>query len=370
MSDRRSAARVPVGDPAARSAIPAVLAGLAVIASLLAGCTAGSGGGVSPTSVASEAATSAPEPSASAATPAPTPGGTITLYSTVTQATVESVVEAYQAANPGVTVDLFRGPTGEVTARVAAEQRTGGIKADLFWLTDPLSIQQYDADGLLAAYEPPDAAALDPADQGPTYWGTRLLSMVIVAGSGVSPQPTDWADLLDPAYQGAIALPDPGFAGSAFGLLGSFAQDPAYGIAFYQRLKDHGAVIVKSPDDVTTGVAEGRFKAGITLDFSARSAVAKGSPVTMIWPASGAVTMYSPIAQLASSDNAETAQSFIDFVLSEEGQRRIGESGWQPARDDVAAGPTPEGAQIRPDWAALFGQQADLLAGYRAIFGE
>lgn len=309
-------------------------------------------------------------PATDPASAPPAASGSITLYSTVTQATVDAIVAGYQAAHPGVTIDLFRAPTGEVTARIAAEQRDGGVRADLLWLTDPLSIQQYDADGLLAAYAPPAAADLDPADQGPTFWGTRLLNMVIVTAPDLVPGPTDWADLTAPALKDAVALPDPGFAGSAFGLLGYFAEDPAYGIDFYQRLRDNGAVIVKSPDDVTTGVAEGRFKAGITLDFSARSAIAKGSPVKLVWPASGAVTMYSPIAQIASSANAATAQSFIDYVLSPDGQAIIAASGWQPARSDVTGGPPIDGAQIRPDWARAFARQDELLAGYRAIFGE
>lgn len=299
-----------------------------------------------------------------------TTSGSITLYSTVTQATVDAIVAGYRAAHPGVTIDLFRAPTGEVAARIAAEQRDGGVKADLFWLTDPLSIQQYEQDGLLAAYSPPDAPNLDPADQSATYWGTRLLNMVIVGGTGLSPAPADWSDLTGATLKDAVALPDPGFAGSAFGLLGYFAQDPAYGLAYYQRLKDNGAVIVKSPDEVTTGVAEGRFKAGITLDFSARTAIARGSPVQLVWPAAGAITMYSPIALLQTSDNAGTAESFVDFVLSHDGQAIIAASGWQPARADVDGGPPIDGKQIRPDWTAAFEQQADLLAGYRAIFGE
>ncbi len=349
---------------------------LAVAAILLAGCTSPGTATQVPTV---SAGASAPAASAGASAPAaskplpsdpPAASGAITLYSTVTQATVEAIVAGYQVAHPGVTVDVFRAPTGEVSARIAAEQRDGGVKADLFWLTDPLSMQPYDTDGLLAAYVPPGAAALDPDDQTATYWGTRLLNMVIVTGTDVDPAPTDWNDLLDPEFKDAVALSDPGFAGSAFGLLGYFASDPAYGLAFYQGLKDNGAVIVKSPDEVTTGVAEGRFKAGITLDFSARTAAAKGSPVRLVWPTSGAVTLYSPIALIQTSDNVTTAQSFIDFVLSTEGQAIVAKSGWQPARSDVTGGPPIDGKQIRPDWANLFGGQAELLAGYRAIFGE
>lgn len=335
---------------------------LALTATLLAGCTSPGTATQIPTV---SAGASQPLPSAP-----PEARGTITLYSTVTQATVEAIVAGYQVAHPGVTVDVFRAPTGEVSARIAAEQRDGGVKADLFWLTDPLSVQPYDTDGLLAAYVPPDAAALDPGDQTATYWGTRLLNMVIVTGTDVDPAPADWNDLLGPAFKDAVALSDPGFAGSAFALLGYFAQDPAYGLAFYQRLKDNGAVVVKSPDEVTTGVAEGRFKAGITLDFSARTAAAKGSPVRLVWPTSGAVTVYSPIALVRTSDNVPTAQSFIDFVLSTEGQTIVARSGWQPARSDVTGGPPIDGQQIRPDWQTLFGGQDEVLAGYRAIFGE
>lgn len=300
----------------------------------------------------------------------PPVAGTVTLYSTVTAATVEVVVDAFQVANPGVTVDVFRAPTGEVAARIAAEQRSGGVAADLLWLSDPLSLQQLDADGLLAPYTPPDAAALDPADVAPTYVGTRLLNMVLVVGADVADAPVDWDDLTDPALASAVAMPDPGFAGSAFGLLGHFAMDPDYGFDFYQRLRDNGAIVVQAPDEVTAGVAEGRFKAGITLDFSARGAVDKGSPVRLVWPTSGAVTIASPIAQVEGAVNAAAAQAFIDFVLSVEGQTLIGESGWQPARPDVSGGPPIEGPQVRPDFAAAFGRQDELLASFRAIFEE
>ncbi|MEX2184684.1 MAG: extracellular solute-binding protein [Chloroflexota bacterium] len=296
--------------------------------------------------------------------------GTITLYSTVTQATVESVVAAYEAANPGVTVEVFRAPTGEVAARIAAELREGGLRADLLWLTDPLSMEPYARDGLLATDVPAGADAIDASDQTATSWGTRLLSMVIVTGVDADPAPADWWDLTDPGLVDAVAIPDPGFAGSAFGLLGYFADAPSYGMDFYQKLKDNGAVIVKSPDEVTTGVAEGRFKAGITLDFSVRSAAAKGSPVQLVWPASGAVTMPSPIAAVATSQSGATARSFMEYVLSREGQALIAASGWQPARAGVDGGPPIDGLQIRPDWATVFGRQDDLLAAFRAIYGE
>jgi len=107
--------------------------------------------------------------------------GTLRIYTSVTQGTVDSVVEGFGVLYPDLDVEVFRAPTGELTARIAAEQREGGIRADVLWLTDPLSMQQYAGDGVLASWEPNAAVDL-PADYATdTFWGTRILTMVMIA---------------------------------------------------------------------------------------------------------------------------------------------------------------------------------------------
>jgi iron(III) transport system substrate-binding protein len=263
------------------------------------------------------AATSSSAASASPSSPALAgPTGTITLYASVTQSTVDAVVGGWKAAHPGVDVDVFRAPTAEVAARIATDLQSGGLRADVLWLTDPLSIAAYADQRLLQAWTPPSAGAIDPAYRTDTFFGTRLLNMVLVRGASVTPGPADWKDLLAADVKGGVAIPDPGFAGSAFAALGYFDQAPGYGVAFYRQLRDNGTVQVKAPDDVTAGVAEGQFKIGMTLDNSARTAIAKGSPISLVWPASGAIAIYSPIAAVAASDDLGTADSFVDYTLS------------------------------------------------------
>ncbi len=310
--------------------------------------------------------TSAQPPDPASSRPADT--AVVRLYTSISQDTVDAVNAAFAAVQPDISLEVFRAPTGELNARIAAERREGRIRADVLWLTDPLSMQPYAADDLLRTWSPPAAAQIDPAYRSDDYWGARLLNMVIVAGADVEPVPTDWADLAGPAYRDAVVLPDPGFAGSAFGALGYFALDQAYGLDHLQSLSDNGAVQVPSPDEVVTGVAEGRYKAGMTIDFSARQAVERGSPVRMIWPESGAIAMYSPIAVLESTEAAEAAETFVDFVLDEEGQQAIADTGWQPVHPGVE-GPPVEGPQVTPDWDAAFERRDELLEEYRAIFG-
>jgi len=295
------------------------------------------------------------------------PSGAITLYTSVTQATVDAVVDGFTATHPGTTVEVFRAPTAEVAARIATDLASGGLRADVLWLTDPLSIAAYADQGLLQRWSPPSADAIDAAYRTDTFFGTRLLNMVLVKGAAVAPGPADWKDLLAAEYRGKVAIPDPGFAGSAFAALGFFSQADGYGTAFYQSLRDSGATQVKAPDDVTTGVAEGQYAVGMTLDNSARTAIRKGSPITLVWPASGAIAIYSPIGAVATSANLDVADAFIDWTISPAGQALIAGTGWQPVVGP--GGPEIGGRQVSPDWAAAFGRQKELLAAYRAIFG-
>ncbi len=290
---------------------------------------------------------------------------TLRVYTSVTQNTVDAVVAAFEAEHPDVTVEVFRAPTGELTARLAAEQREGGVRADVLWLTDPLSMQQYARDGLLRAWTPQGAAAVPAAARTETFWGTRLLTMVAVHGETV-PAPETWSDLTSPDLAGAVALPDPGFAGSALAVLAFFAGESGYGFDYYRALEANGAVQVAAPGEVITGVAEGRFAVGITLDTLARNAVAQGSPIRIAYPAPGGISLYSPIAVVDDAAGG-SAQDFVELVLSTTGQRAIAGTGWQPIRDDV--GWTPAGPQVGVDWGPLLDERERLLAEYRSIFG-
>jgi iron(III) transport system substrate-binding protein len=289
---------------------------------------------------------------------------TLRLYTTVTEATVNAVVEAFKAEHPEVTFEVFRAPTGEVLARIAAEMREGALQADVLWLTDPLSMQQYDTDGILRSWTPNEIGVVPESYRSATFFGTRILNMVIVHQPELANPPADWADLAN--VDDVVAIPDPAFAGSAFGALAYFALTDGYGIEFYQALKANGAVQVQSPGDVVNGVAEGLYAAGMTLDQGARAAITKGSPLTLVWPASGAVALYSPIGVVDATEIA-AAEIFVDFVLGPTAQTAIAGTGWQPIRADIDWPETGPAATI--DWAAAFNRQEELLDSYAAIFG-
>lgn len=334
---------------------PRALATVAVLLLLLAGCGGGSGPQAGET------------PSPAGADDVEALSGTIRLYTSVTEDTVEAVLAAYREAQPDVEVEVFRAPTGELTARIAAEQREGAIQADVLWLTDPLSMQEYAAQGLLREWEPGEAAAVPDELSEDTFWGTRILNMVIVHREGLDPAPTSWQDLAEQDYPDEIAIPDPGFAGSAFGALAFFALDDDHGTDYLRALADNGAVQVQAPGEVVTGVAEGRFSAGISLDRTVRDAADAGSPITLVAPEPGAVAIYSPISVVAESEAVDLAESFANFTLTVEAQGAIAATGWQPVRDDVDW--PHDIAQVFPDWQTAFDRRDELLEEHRSIFG-
>ncbi len=88
-----------------------------------------------------------------------------------------------------------------------------------------------------------------------------------------------------------------------------------------------------------------------------------------MWPESGAVAIYSPIAVFTGSANSDAARAFANFVLGTAAQEAIASTGWQPIRRDITGGPPVQGAQVSPDWSTVFQQQEQLLEQYRTIFG-
>ena len=293
------------------------------------------------------------------------------LYTSVTQETIDAVVGGYEKAHPGEKVTVFRAPTGQLNARIAADQRSGGLRADVIWGTDPLSMRSYTDQHLLAPWPLPQLTSVPEQYRTPEFWGTRLLYLVMVAHKDLKPQPTAWTDLTNSAYRGKVAVPDPAFAGSAFAALGYFSQAPGMGMNFYGALRANGAKQVASIPDVVTEVAQGRYQLGITLDSGARTAMKKGSPIVIVWPKPGAIVLYSPIAMTAQTarPTGSAAREFMRYVLSTEGQQHIADTGWQPIIAGVPGPPQPAGAtSVSPDWAALFGHQQELLATYRSIF--
>ena len=329
----------------ARRGVPLVTA----VVLALAACSGSSGGGTSSSSSGEQ-------------------DRSVTLYTCLSDTSIQPVIAAFEKSAPGDTVDLFRAPTGELNARVAADARSGGLQADVIWGCDPLTVQAYVDQGLVGGWTPPEADAIPAEYRTADYVGAHVLYLVAVYRTDV-PAPATWADLAGPAYS-AVAVPDPSVAASALGALGWFAKAPGYGVDYYRRLATAGAVQVSTPDDVTTGVAQGVYDAGMTTSQSAYAAKKAGSPVDVVWPEPGAIAVYGPIALATHSADSQAAQKFVSFAVGKEGQTVLGASGSYPTLPGVPGPTIPAGAPVAyPNWAAIGADKDAFLADYQQVFG-
>jgi len=137
----------------------------------------------------------APEPTPAntpAATPAqPTPEapaedepvtGSILLYTSMPDADAARLIEAFEGAHPGITVEVFRSGTEEVISRLYAEYEGGQILADVLLVADVVTFERLKQDGLLMAYQSPEHVNIDSEFIDPDFMftGTKAISSLLV----------------------------------------------------------------------------------------------------------------------------------------------------------------------------------------------
>ena len=302
--------------------------------------------------------------------------GKLMLYTSQPERDASQTVAAFKRVNPGVEVDVFRSGTSEVMAKLAAEFAAGAPKADVLLLADAASMEALKKADRLLPYPEAKVAGFDPGsfDAGKTYFGSKLITTGIAVNTSAKSRPTSWADLAKPEYKGQIAMPSPLYSGAAAIMLGTMSTRPDLGWNYFEKLKDGNAVAVRGNGAVLTAVANGEKTYGVLVDFMAFNAKAKGSPIDFVFPAEGNPAVTEPVAILKATQNPEAARAFVDFILSDEGQKLAVSMGYIPANPN-AGSPSwlPPGTKIRlmpSNIAQIVDTNSANLKRFAEIFGN
>jgi iron(III) transport system substrate-binding protein len=160
------------------------------------------------------------------------------------------------------------------------------------------------------------------------------------------PAPTAWDDLGDPRLAGAVALSDPTKSGSVARTFELVVQDQIQrllangmerdealetgwvaGLQLIQRMSANARYFTDSASKIPQDVGQGNAAAGMCIDFYGRSyanelTTRDGRPrVTWIAPRAGTTLSADPIGILKGTEREDLAQAFVEFCLSEAGQR-------------------------------------------------
>jgi iron(III) transport system substrate-binding protein len=302
-------------------------------------------------------------------------GGTITLYTSVPQPIADKIQADFQSKFPAITLDVFRSGTSAVTAKIATEKEAGAIQADLVWVAEPSTYEDFKDQDLLLKFNPAEARKLPKEMKDPEgyYYAGRLINMIIGYNTSVSTPPKAWPDLLKPEYGGKLGFPTPLRSGAAEASVKTLVDK--YGWEYFEDFKANGGFQVKNNSTCRDLLSTGELVVGVLLDYMVRAAKEKGSPIDYVWPEDGAVFIPSPVAIFSSSQNPDAAKVFVDYVLSVEGQNTLVELGnFIPVRTDVEP---PAGApglgkikKLATDWDAVQQMRQDTKDRWAQLFGE
>jgi iron(III) transport system substrate-binding protein len=153
----------------------------------------------------------------------------------------------------------------------------------------------------------------------------------LLARLGV-PEPKDWDDLLHPKLKGNVAQCAPSRSSSSHATYEVILQRDGVdkGWEWLRRLGANTGMFTARSRDVPSVVAKGEFAAGFAVpSYMAFEDRLAGFDIKFVAPKTAWVTP-EPIAILAGARHPKAARAFIEFMLSERGQKVAMERGVFP----------------------------------------
>jgi ABC-type Fe3+ transport system substrate-binding protein len=240
---------------------------------------------------------------------------------------------AFEKAYPQFRLQLVWRMPFDALPYLQAPRQSG---VDIYWSASPRTYAALKQAGALRRLEidrdglPSRIGGTDISDRDGQFLATE------VAGYGFAYQPqrlaalglalpADWPDLARPGWAGQIALPVPARVGFAPVMVDIVLQAFGWqrGWALWSAIAANAALVDNGSTFITDEVASGRRALGLTIDFFAASAAARGAPLRFAYPAHGGINP-GHIAVLSQSPEPEGALAFTRFVLSDEGQAILG----------------------------------------------
>lgn len=291
----------------------------------------------------------------------------ITVYTAGPQSLIDKLAAGF-TQQTGVKVNVFQATTGKVMARIEAEAANPVVDVVISasWNTAADMTKR----DWLVAYTSPNAAKVPDFLKTDTAvaQGVSALGIAWNTGSG-TPKPAEWADLTKPEYKDLVNIPDPAQSGSSFELTAALAAQDGWKL--FKELKGNGAIIAGANADALNPVLQGA-KAAVfgAVDYITLAAKAKGENIDVIFPASGTVIAPRPAMIMKWSKNQDDARKFIDYMLSDEGQKAVADQMLMPARTDIPANRPliSEMTLLKYDTKEIYGKRKETLATVAETF--
>src|ERR1700736_3353448 len=304
--------------------------------------------------------------------------GKVILYSSMDLPVGEKLGKAFEAAYPGITVQIERSGSERLFQRLDQEFASGIRAADIVNSSDASHFISWKKNGWLAPFVTEDIAQHflpEYRDPDGMFATSRIwLSSIAYNTNLVKPEdaPKSFADLLDPKWAGKLVKGHPAYSGTI--MTATFQVVREFGWDYYEKLSKQRVMQVQSSTDPPKKLALG--ERSVMADGNEYNIVLLkegGQPVEPVYPTEGTPTISGPTGIFAAAphpnaarlfqawlNTRETQQFFIDFtaqysvhaqVQSKPGRRKI--SDIKLMKED-AAGVEKMAEEIKTRYAKLF----------------
>ncbi|WP_026688861.1 ABC transporter substrate-binding protein [Alteribacter aurantiacus] len=299
--------------------------------------------------------------------------GELTIYTAGPGGMAEQLVEAFEEKT-GIDVQMYQGTTGDVLGRLEAEQ--GNPIADVVVLASMPPAMQFKEDGMIMPYESEYADQLHDGwyDEDHHYYGFSAAALGISYNTNmVDEAPTDWSDLTGEAFADQLAIPDPQQSGTARDFVAAYIQQEGdAGWELFEELSENGLSLEGANNPALQTVISGANSAVMAgVDYMVYNNIEGGEPIDIAFPESGTTITPRPAFVLDSAQNVDSAQKYIDFILSDRGQEIVADNYLLPGRTDIDAhedrAPLEDIAELDFDWDYLEENGQDIINDFISI---
>lgn len=343
-----------------------ILAG--VMCASLVGCGSGSGSSetdVTAENAAAEETEASTEQEASAETETSTEtesgsdnvelSGKVTVYMPSPSGLADDLAADFQAKT-GVEVEVFQGTTGEILARLEAEE--ANPVADVVILaswSDGLSMKDQDK---LMSYKPENSDKIVDGwiDSDSTLIGYSASAVGVIYNTTIIPElSADWSELSDEKYKDLLAIPDPEKSGACKDFVAGYVN--ANGWDDFEAMAANGMTVPGANKAALEAVTTGEVGILVaSVDYNAYSSIDKGEPLAIYYPEGGTVVNPRPAMIMKTAPNVDNAKAFMDYLLSDDAQKMVADAYLLPGRSDITCDKRTNYSdipQIECDWDAM-----------------
>jgi iron(III) transport system substrate-binding protein len=305
------------------------------------------------------------------------------VYTALDNALLAEYRAAAEAALGDVRIEFVRDSTGIITSRLLAER--ANPRADVVWGLSAMSLIQLDGLDMIEPYTPKGAEDLRPAfrsSKSPMTWvGMNAFSAAVCFNTILGqrqtiPAPVVWADLLVPAFNRRVSMPNPNSSGTGFlivaGWIGQMGEDDAW--RFMTELNNNITTYTHSGAAPCTDAARGEVVAGVGFDLTGMQQLNQGAPLEVIVPSDGVGFDLEATAIVRGTRNLEAAKRLADFAASKEANEMYARHSALPAHPEVTSSvesaPGLLDRLVTADFEAVAAQREEILAEWTRRFGS